>query len=135
MEIFSVRRCSFLPICIWVIGGFLLLGCGKRASGPATVEVTGTVTFDAKPVEAANVTFSPLASGENVTFAASTGFAPNVTVPVTSTVAGPLARLPQPNNKNPPMTQMQIGKKEHRRTLKISIRNYLTICTRAQHLI
>src|SRR3954453_14780368 len=69
MEIFSVRRCSFLPICIWVIGGFLLLGCGKRASGPATVEVTGTVTFDAKPVEQANVTFSPEASGDDARLA------------------------------------------------------------------
>jgi hypothetical protein len=36
-----------------------LAGCGGTKGGPATVEVTGTVTLDETPVEAASVLFSP----------------------------------------------------------------------------
>jgi hypothetical protein len=36
-----------------------LSGCGGTKAGPATVEVTGTVTLDEAPVEAASVLFSP----------------------------------------------------------------------------
>src|SRR4051812_28560028 len=54
---------------IGLLGAALLAGCGKATSGPATVEVTGTVTIDAKPVEGANVTFSPEASGDDARLA------------------------------------------------------------------
>jgi hypothetical protein len=36
-----------------------LAGCGDRKGGPATVEVTGTVTLNGTAVEGANVLFSP----------------------------------------------------------------------------
>jgi len=58
-----------VPIYIWLVAVALLMGCGKRAGGPATVEVTGTVTFDEKPVEGANVTFSPEATGDDARLA------------------------------------------------------------------
>jgi ABC-type transport system substrate-binding protein len=42
-----------------------LAGCGGSKAGPATVEVTGTVTLDGTPVDAASVLFSPeIGSGD-----------------------------------------------------------------------
>jgi hypothetical protein len=36
-----------------------LVGCGGTKGGPATVDVTGTVTLNGTPVDAANVLFTP----------------------------------------------------------------------------
>jgi hypothetical protein len=69
MQIISARPCSCVPIYIWLVAVALLMGCGKRAGGPATVEVAGTVTFDEKPVEGANVTFSPEGTGDDARLA------------------------------------------------------------------
>ncbi|HID24040.1 MAG TPA: hypothetical protein EYP14_16790 [Planctomycetaceae bacterium] len=35
------------------------LGCGGAAKGPATVEVSGTVTFDGKPIPEGHIVFHP----------------------------------------------------------------------------
>jgi hypothetical protein len=35
------------------------IGCGKQQGGPATVNVTGTVTLVGNPLEGANVVFNP----------------------------------------------------------------------------
>jgi hypothetical protein len=42
-----------------------LSGCGAPA-GPATVQVTGTVTYNGKPIDAANVIFYPSDANELV---------------------------------------------------------------------
>src|SRR5436305_450221 len=57
-------RC--LPMGIFRVGPLLavllltlLSGCHRAASGPATIEVTGTVSMDGTPVEGAVVVFTP----------------------------------------------------------------------------
>ncbi len=66
-------RCSRLGTMLWqagtpaprsaaaaVLSLAALVGCGGNTrTGPATVEVTGTVTFGGKPVEGANIVFYP----------------------------------------------------------------------------
>jgi hypothetical protein len=54
------RRLLALRAIVAVIGlcMFAIAGC-EKSKGPATVEVTGVVTLDGRPVEGANVLFSP----------------------------------------------------------------------------
>lgn len=42
-----------------------LFGCHRAVSGPATVEVSGTVTLDGSPIEGANVVFYPGSGGDD----------------------------------------------------------------------
>jgi hypothetical protein len=48
------RQLVIASLCLVV-----LAGCGGPKGGPATVEVTGTVTLNETPVEGASVLFSP----------------------------------------------------------------------------
>lgn len=41
-----------------VVGGTTLAGCGD--SGPTTVSVRGTVTFEGKPLDGGSITFQPI---------------------------------------------------------------------------
>ena len=47
------------PIFMAVLSLIALVGCGSTKSGPATVEVTGTVTLDGTAIDGASVLFSP----------------------------------------------------------------------------
>jgi hypothetical protein len=46
-----------------------LAGCGSEKKGPVTVEVTGTVTLNGRPVEGASVVFTPDARGDDARLA------------------------------------------------------------------
>jgi len=51
-----MRQC----ICLLVLTGLsVLIGCGRQAGVEGVIKVTGTVTYQGKPVDGASVTFSP----------------------------------------------------------------------------
>jgi hypothetical protein len=58
-------RCAAL---IAVVGLGAVSGCTRSQQGPATVEVTGTVTYEGQPIDGANVIFHP-ANGSDQTLA------------------------------------------------------------------
>jgi hypothetical protein len=51
---FAPRSVVMAALCL-----FALAGCGGTKAGPATVEVTGTVTLNGTPIEGASIVFSP----------------------------------------------------------------------------
>jgi len=50
-------------VCAAIVAA-AVVGCGQTKSGPATVDVDGTVTLNGAPVEGANVVFYPSAAGD-----------------------------------------------------------------------
>lgn len=55
------RIVAWRVVPIAVLAVVILAGCGYRR--PGLVQVTGTVTLDGEPVEAASVSFTPVAGG------------------------------------------------------------------------
>ncbi|MDR0869414.1 MAG: DUF4198 domain-containing protein [Planctomycetaceae bacterium] len=69
-----MRTLSFVVFCSLFI---LISGCGK--AGPAVNPVSGTITFDGKPLDGASVRFTPKSQGTGELAAGSTDASGNLT--------------------------------------------------------
>ena len=55
------RNWKFLVALVALVA---IVGCTEPSTRPATLEVTGTVTYNGQPVDGARVTFSPTGDGD-----------------------------------------------------------------------
>ncbi len=63
IRFFTFKQQSSLLLLLLL---FALSGCGAKVKGPERFQVTGTVTFDGKPVPAGEIIFAPdTAAGNN----------------------------------------------------------------------